>query len=147
MAETEWYSDGLRFSCTQCGNCCSGPSGYVWFDPDEAFAMADFLKVDLETFLRQYARLEYERWTIDERWNPEVQGYDCIFLRRDTAGKASCSIYPVRPLQCRTWPFWRENLSSPRAWQQASRRCPGMSNGKGKLVPVEQIRIIRDSNP
>ena len=27
--------------------------------------------------------------------------------------RKSCSIYGVRPLQCRTWPFWPENLASP----------------------------------
>ena len=37
----EWYADGLRFSCTQCGNCCTGPPGAVWFNEDEGKAMAD----------------------------------------------------------------------------------------------------------
>ena len=27
-----WYSEGLRFECTQCGACCSGEPGYVWVD-------------------------------------------------------------------------------------------------------------------
>ncbi len=107
--------------------------------------MADYLKVDLDTFLNKFARLEFKRWTLDERWNAAVRGYDCVFLRRDDQGKAMCSIYPVRPHQCRTWPFWRENLTSPRTWQQASQRCPGMN--KGTFYPIEKIRIIRDSNP
>ena len=25
-----WYRDGLRFQCTQCGNCCTGDPGVVW---------------------------------------------------------------------------------------------------------------------
>eukprot|EP00961_Rhodomonas_salina_P046921 629705-Rhodomonas_salina.2 len=28
-------------------------------------------------------------------------------------GKAICSLYEARPKQCRTWPFWPENLASP----------------------------------
>ena len=28
---SEWYAKGLRFTCTQCGNCCSGPPGTVAF--------------------------------------------------------------------------------------------------------------------
>ena len=34
MAE-EWYEQGLRFGCTQCGNCCTGPEGAVWFTEEE----------------------------------------------------------------------------------------------------------------
>ena len=145
MPEKSWYDEGLSFSCTQCGNCCSGPQGYVWFSPDEGFAMAEFLNVDLETFLNKYARIEYKQWTLDERWNPQAKGYDCVFLKRDEQGKALCSIYSVRPQQCRTWPFWRENLKAPRTWQKAGDRCPGMN--KGTFFSIEQIRIIRDSNP
>ena len=38
--------------------------------------------------------------------------YDCVFLKEDPErGRKTCSIYPVRPLQCRTWPFWPENLA------------------------------------
>ena len=25
-----WYAGGLRFACTQCGNCCTGGPGFVW---------------------------------------------------------------------------------------------------------------------
>ena len=40
---TPWYADGLPFTCTQCGDCCTGDPGYVWvtdevmqfFDGDE----------------------------------------------------------------------------------------------------------------
>jgi hypothetical protein len=47
-------------------------------------------------------------------------------------------------VQCRTWPFWDENLTSRRAWDNARRRtpCPGM--GTGPLIPIEKIRIQRD---
>ena len=35
-----WYADGWRFSCTQCGDCCSGSEGYVWVNQAEIDAMA-----------------------------------------------------------------------------------------------------------
>jgi len=28
-----------------------------------------------------------------------------------------CTVYPVRPAQCRTFPWWKENLSSKEAWR------------------------------
>jgi Fe-S-cluster containining protein len=145
----KWYADGLRFSCTQCGNCCTGPPGYVWFNDDEADAMAAHLKIDVDTFRERYARRLFGRWTLDEHRNAEDQ-FDCVFLERTDDGKALCSIYPVRPAQCRTWPFWPENLRSEKAWAKAGATCPGMTNGvsgQGNFYRIEQIRMIRDQTP
>lgn len=101
--------------------------------------------MDEPLFRQKFARRKFGRWTLDEIKQPNGQ-YDCVFLRRDTQGKAMCSIYPVRPVQCRTWPFWPENLASRRAWDDAAEGCPGMRKD-GQFYPVEKIRIIRDSNP
>ena len=84
----EWYADGLKFSCTQCGNCCSGPPGYVWFTDEEAEAMAESLQLDVPTFLRRFAHTVNGNWTLNENVNPQGKGYDCTFLRRDDQGKA-----------------------------------------------------------
>ena len=142
----EWYAGGLRFSCTQCGNCCTGPPGAVYFTDDEALAMAAHLEVDVADFHRRYARRVDGRWSLTERRTEH--GHDCVFLDRSTVpGRAVCSLYETRPAQCRTWPFWPENLTSPAAWA-ATRRdtpCPGMDTGT--LVPIEAIRIQREGTP
>jgi Fe-S-cluster containining protein len=139
-----WYADGLHFTCHQCGHCCTGPSGYVWFNNDEARAIADHLGVSLDEFYRRYTKGKGRKRSLAE---VKRRGqYDCVFLERDDSGKAWCGIYPVRPTQCQTWPFWPENLESPRAWAEAAKTCPGMQHGK-EFFPVDQIRIIRDSNP
>jgi Fe-S-cluster containining protein len=67
-----------------------------------------------------------ERLSLKEKAN-----YDCIFW------KDGCTVYSVRPLQCRTFPFWRNMLSSPAAWELAASGCPGM--GSGVLRSREQI--------
>lgn len=142
----EWYADGLRFTCTQCGNCCTGPTGYVWFDDGELAAMAKFAGLSEQEFVRRHTRRINGRLSLNER--KTQHGYDCVFLQRNDSGKAGCSIYSVRPQQCRTWPFWPENLTSKRAYLKAGERCPGMQQGlegKGNFVPVELIRIVRDS--
>ena len=67
-------------------------------------------------------------------------GIDCVFLDRDSVpGKAVCGLYEVRPVQCRTWPFWPEVLRNERAWNRMKKNtpCPGM--GKGQLFTVESI--------
>ena len=38
----------------------------------------------------------------------------------------TCRVYPVRPVQCRAWPWWQENLASPERWAECARRCPGI---------------------
>jgi hypothetical protein len=141
----EWYADGLRFSCTQCGNCCTGPPGAVWFTAEEGRAMARELALSEQDFYRLYARQIDDRWSLIER--ETEHGFDCIFLdRQSVAGKAICSIYKARPTQCRTWPFWPENLRTRRTWETVKRvtPCPGMNSGK--LVALQQIRVQRDSN-
>ena len=73
----------------------------------------------------------------------EKPGGDCIFLDRSD-GKTKCSIYPVRPMQCRTWPFWDQNLHSIDAWNDAHRKCPGMNRGQRyDLVQIEGLRTMK----
>ena len=131
---------GLRFSCTQCGNCCTGPTGFVLFTDKEAKAMAKDLGITSDEF---YAR--YTRDTIVGRSLKETKtefGYDCVFLDRDEQGKALCSIYKSRPEQCKTWPFWRSNLESLEDWEYAGEGCPGLNTGS--LHTTKHIRLTRD---
>ena len=178
-AAEQWYSGGLRFSCTQCGNCCTGPPGTVWLTDQEGRNIARTLGLETAEFYARYAHKVDGRWSLRER---PVAGnrYDCIFLERTSAngetgetgetgktgktgetgetgetgktgetgetGKTGCSIYADRPAQCRTWPFWPENLTSRSTWEAVKRRtpCPGMGNGT--LIPVDRIRILREES-
>jgi len=143
-----WFGDGLSFSCTQCGNCCTGPSGFVWFDDDEAQAMADHLAMDLRSFYQQYARRAMGRWTLQEV--KRDNRYDCVFLKETEEGRRVCSIYSVRPTQCRTWPFWKINMRDRQGWEMSASSCPGMRkpDERGEnFVPIEQIRVIMAKNP
>ncbi len=140
----EWYADGLRFECTQCGNCCTGPTGFVWVSDDELEVIAATLGIRASETEARYTRRLHGRRSLTE--TPGEQGYDCVFLDRNSVpGKAVCGIYGARPTQCRTWPFWPENLRHPRDWQRAGRTCPGLNHGS--LVPIESIRIQRDGTP
>jgi len=129
---TPWYAEGLRFACRACGRCCGGAPGYVWVDKEEVAAMASHLGMTARQFRRQYLRRLWRGLCLKEKSN-----YDCVLL--DAAGR--CVAYEVRPLQCRTWPFWPTNLVSRRAWDDAARRCPGMNSGP--LYRLEQIDALR----
>lgn len=132
---------GLRFSCTMCGSCCSGPSGFVLFTQSEARTMAEHLGVPPDAFIERYTRDTIIGRSLAEK--PSAFGNDCVFLDRDAVpGRAVCSLYDARPMQCRTWPYWRSNLGSLRQWDRAARTCPGID--RGPLTDPGTIRITRD---
>jgi len=132
-----WYAGGLRFECTQCGNCCSGSPGYVWLTVEDMERMAAHLHLAFDDFTRRYVRQVGQRFSLLEK--PD---YDCVFLTRE-GGRAGCSIYEVRPMQCRTWPFWNDNLRSPRAWKNAGAHCPGMQDAEAPLYDLAHIEKCR----
>ncbi len=131
-----WYQDGLRFACTQCGNCCSGPPGYVYLTAEEIERIAAFLGCEEPGLGSKHLRRVGRRYSLTE----DRKSGDCCFLKH-VDGKRICGIYPVRPLQCRTWPFWDDNLDSPKAWTKAAETCPGMNNGS--RYDFVQIEIRR----
>ncbi len=141
-----WFGEGLRFACTQCGNCCTGPEGYVWFTPEEGRAIAQRLQLTDAEFKKRYAKRVFHRWSLSENIQPNGD-HDCVFLDRDDQGKALCSIYEDRPSQCRTWPFWPSNLKSPRHWADAAQTCPGMQDPTGTFVPIDRVRVLADRSP
>lgn len=131
----KWYHEGLRFECTQCGNCCSGDPGYVWATKEEIKKIAQFLDEDEHWLGKKHLRRVGFRYSLTEK-----KDGDCIFLKRED-GKSMCAIYPVRPLQCRTWPFWSPNLASGKAWDRIGENCPGLDHGKKyTYVQIEQRR-------
>jgi uncharacterized protein len=123
-----WYQPGLRFTCTQCGDCCTGAPGFVWVDDAELAAIAEFLGEPIEEVRGLMTRETMRGRTLREKANG-----DCVFYEKDKG----CTIYPVRPAQCRTWPFWESNLASPETWRQTCEVCPG--SGRGELIPAEEI--------
>ena len=150
-----WYADGLSFTCTQCGNCCTGGPGYVWISEAEIARLAEFLKLSIGETKKRHCRRIDRRVSLKEHRTPAGL-YDCEFLKeidaeRDVEGqrvrykKRICTIYPVRPLQCRTWPFWDGLLQSKKSWQLAKRTCPGMDVGRVRSVAeIEQLRDAKD---
>jgi Fe-S-cluster containining protein len=87
--------------------------------------------------LRQkYLRRAGFRVTITE----DIHTRDCIFLRQGNGFK-ECMIYPVRPSQCRSWPFWPGNLVNPDGWDTAAKKCPGIN--RGEVYSSERIQAIK----
>ncbi|HZZ28969.1 MAG TPA: YkgJ family cysteine cluster protein [Pirellulales bacterium] len=129
MPQAPWFQNGLRFQCTQCGDCCTGTPGYVWVTEDEIAALAKVVGLAADDFEARYVRRVGSRKSLLEYDNG-----DCVFF--DSQAR-KCKVYQARPRQCRTWPFWDSNIRSPQAWKETCQVCPG--SGKGKLYSVEEV--------
>ena len=106
-------------ACQNCsGRCCVGESGYIWVSPEEISAIALKLSMSKEEFINKYLLKIRYRFTLKEM--PYENGFSCIFFDKE---HKRCGIYPVRPSQCRTFPFWdyfKENID------EVVTECPGI---------------------
>ncbi|NGX63356.1 MAG: hypothetical protein KR126chlam6_00764 [Candidatus Anoxychlamydiales bacterium] len=129
-----WYKDGLYFKCHKnCSKCCTGSPGYVWLTTQEIDKIAKFLKIPKENFLKTFTRSIKGKISLKENFS----NFDCCFLK-----DKKCQIYEARPKQCKTFPFWKSNLQSQRAWQFQKKHCPGIDDTSGKLYPEKEIEKL-----
>lgn len=129
FSPTPWFKNGLRFKCTECGGCCTGAPGEVVVDEEEIHNIASFLKLPIDLFMRRFLRRKENRYLLTEK----KKTYDCIFLK-----DKKCVIYKERPKQCRTYPWWKEVLTSEESWKEEAKRCEGI-NDNASIVPFEDI--------
>ncbi|WP_457606207.1 YkgJ family cysteine cluster protein [Nitratifractor sp.] len=107
-------------ACAACqGGCCRGESGYIWAKVPEIEAMSEFLGMRLEDFAKIYLKKVGHRYSLVEKRLGE-DDYACIFFDES---KSRCTIYPVRPRQCRTFPFWEQFKGNE---EEVRRECPGI---------------------
>lgn len=136
-AKLPFYRDGIRFECQGSGRCCMsrGAYGYVYLTPEDEERLAKHLELPLQSFRQLHTDVTGGyRHLVD----PDK---DCIFLV-----DARCSVYESRPHQCRTWPFWPENMTSLRVWKrEVARFCAGV--GKGRVYSAEEIDQVLATQP
>ena len=126
-----WYADGLKFTCVQgCVDCCvtHGDHAYVYLEPEDILNLSKYLDLPPQEFLSRYTLRE------DGHILLRMDEPACLFL-----GESGCTVYEARPVQCRTFPFWKENLKSRASWETLARFCPGI--GQGPNHSRERIQI------
>ena len=104
---------------------------------EEIERIAEYLKISPAQLRREYLKRVGLRSSIIE--HPETK--DCIFLQ-SRGGEKCCTIYPVRPVQCRNWPFWPLNLTGPDDWNRVAKKCGGIN--RGRLYSYDEIQKIRN---
>ena len=134
--EGPWYQNGLRFTCSQCGDCCTGAPGYVWVNKAEIQALAEAVtEGDVEQFEATHVRKVGIRKSLREHADGA-----CVLFDQQSR---KCTVYQQRPRQCRTWPFWESNVKSPEAWEETCAVCPGSGQGKlHQLADIEEARTL-----
>lgn len=130
---------GLRFECQAgCTNCCT-QKGFVYLTEADLTRIAKFLGMSAADFERRYVYRTTRQLRL--RVPRQVQ---CHFLL-----DGGCSIHPVKPAQCRIFPFWPELVDDKREWRKTAAWCPGI--GKGELVQIEiaagRAREMREAYP
>lgn len=135
-----WYKNGLEFKCTGCGKCCTGSPGYVFLNKEEAEIISKKLKLPLNEFLKKYTRQSGKRLALKERKISDTT-YDCIFLKDN-----KCTIYEERPTQCKTYPWWPQNLKSPDSWKELAKECEGLYQEDAPVVSFEEIQLELEKN-
>ena len=119
--EIEYATEGknFSFSCTKCGNCCKGV-GSIYFSDTELNKIYKYLGLsrekDKEILYKKLIQRKENSYHIHDINAP------CFFLKNNI-----CSIYKVRPLQCKTFPFWPSVFQSPDDLQWYKKECPGIS--------------------
>lgn len=129
--EKHFYQNGIRFECQGDGKCCvsRGEYGYVYLSFNDRKRIAARLGMSTDDFTEKFTQ------KVDGLYELRYRGNDCPFLN----GR-QCSIYDARPKQCRTWPFWLENMNDEVWHRDVASWCPGV--GRGRLYTAEEIHEI-----
>jgi hypothetical protein len=127
----QFYKDGIRFECQGEGRCCvtRGNYGYVYLSFNDRRRLAAHFGVSTAEFTGRFTEKE------DGLYLLKYADKDCPFLKQ-----ARCEVYAARPWQCRTWPFWPENMESGVWAREVAAWCPGV--GKGRLYTATEIEEI-----
>jgi Fe-S-cluster containining protein len=127
----KFYRDGIRFECRGSGRCCRarGGYGYVYVPLRDRQRLAEHLGMPASEFTNRYAEVT------DGLFHLKGPEEDCMFIR-----EGRCGVYEARPRQCRTWPFWPENMNEE-AWErEVAPCCPGV--GRGRLYTESEIESV-----
>ena len=127
------YKNGIKFKCQGSSNCCisRGNHGFVFLSNKDLNRLSKHFNLSKNEFIEKYCES-----TDNYIHLKEISKIgECIFLINK-----KCSVYKSRPTQCRTWPFWPENMKSKTWNKDVLNFCPGI--GKGKLFNKEKIEKI-----
>lgn len=129
-----FWKNGIQFECQGSGKCCTsrGEYGFVYLTLEDRKRFARHFKLQTSAFTKKYCA------KTDGHFHLKYPEKDCEFLK-----DKQCTVYSARPSQCRTWPFWPENMNAKTWKRDIAAFCPGV--GKGKKFSSTEIKTILNS--
>lgn len=124
----------IDFKCQKCSVCCRIYPGAVYLTNKDIKKIIKFLKIDKTSFFKKYCR-PVENNGKNLLSLKEKPNFDCIFWDKN------CLIYPVRPTQCSTYPFWPSVIKSRERWNEEAKHCKGI-NKKGNLTFKQKVKYF-----
>jgi len=111
----------VRFRCERCALCCG--------DTEHKVRRILLLKAEAECISEKSLKAIDEFAEKNEEFKPYVysmkkRGGRCVFL-----SDKSCSIYEIRPLICRFYPFQLKNMGGSRYLFTYTDECSGIGKG------------------
>ena len=117
------YPNAVRFQCIKCGICCG--------DTKEKRRQVLLLKTEVEQIAKATGRHVFKFAVKIEDKAPysyemkKRKNGKCIFLENNR-----CSIYSLRPLICRFYPFELKVTHNQKYTFLYTDECPGINNGQ-----------------
>ncbi len=95
----------VTHNCKKCGDCCR-VDGYVFLGRGEEKRIMEYLAVCKKEFRKRFT----DRFFLFGRVL-KLDAEGCCFLV-----ESRCVIYEVRPMQCRSFPYWPGVMRSKKTW-------------------------------
>ena len=116
-------------------------SSSVYINEAEGKAISNSLKLTKKEFYSNYTKeIEDENGDLyttliskPSKSSDPTSGSECIFL-----DDKKCSIYSVRPTQCRTYPFW-PSIMSESEWNSESKLCEGIDRTGDNSISKDAV--------
>lgn len=116
------YPKHVRFVCERCAICCG--------DTEKKVRAILLLKIEAEQISQKTSRgidtfAEKSKGTEPYVYRmKKTDAGKCVFLKDN-----SCTIYEIRPLICRFYPFQLTSTKNGKAKFSYTNECPGISKG------------------
>jgi len=110
---------------------------------DAGMSIEDFIAtfVDKDEMERRGVDVEKKEWFILKNADGKLNGTEyCVFLDPETN---HCGVYSARPLQCSTYPWWPELLSSSEWREEGASVCEGIILD-GEEAEVDHSKLTPD---
>ena len=126
----KFYENGIKFECQGSSNCCvsRGTYGFVYLSSNDLKRLSKYFSISNMQFINKFC----DRTDGYLHLKEINKNGNCQFLKG-----TKCSIYKARPVACRSWPFWKENMNAKTWNKKIINFCPGI--GKGKLFSLSKI--------